>query len=219
MKMNEWTRGALAAALAAALAIPPAALLLTVGSAHASGLAAATPSLQVPTASKKVVTSYLKGDAGNSRAYLSTRKVSGVSSSDPKVVSASPLGGYGFGVKVRKAGKAKVTYTVGGSKRTLSFTVRKYSNPVKSFKLGLKDYAAKFKKAKSHNIAKRKANLGRVSVKPAKGWKLKRIYSGYSARNALTVKNGSKVGGAINLCAVLVHKASGLTETVEVRNG
>lgn len=212
--MRTVLAGAVSVACAVALvaAVPP-------GDALAAGYSAAGISAAVPTASKKVVTSYLKGDPGNSRTYLSTRKVTDVKSSDPKVVSVKAQGGYGFAVRVRKAGKAKVTYRIGGAKKVLSYAVRKYANPVRSFKLGSKDYAAKLKGRKSYALPKERRDLGKVSVRPARGWRLKRIYTGFSARNALTMRNGARIGGALNVCAVLVHGASGLVETVEVRNG
>ena len=116
-------------------------------------------------------------------------------------------------------GESKVNYEIGGAKRTVAFKVVKYANPVKSFKVGAKDYAGKFGKARSFRLARKKADLGKLRVVPAKGWKLKRLYSGFSERNSLKVRNGSALGGAPVVRAVLKNERTGLVETIELRNG
>ena len=168
----------------------------------------------------KVVASYIKGDAGNKREFRCTRKVTGLASSDPRVVSVrAARTGYGFDVELRKPGKAKVTYMLGGARRAVALKVVKYSNPVKSFKVGAKDYAGKFKKARSCRLPAKKANLGKLRVVAAKGWKLKKLYSGFSERNSLKTRNGAELGGSLNVRAVLKNSKTGLVETLEFRNG
>ena len=95
----------------------------------------------------------------------------------------------------------------------------RYANPVKSFKVGARDYAGKFEKARSFGLARKKADLGRLRVVAAKGWKLKKLYSGFSERNSLRVRNGAELGGSLVVRAVLKNERTGLVETIELRNG
>ena len=82
-------------------------------------------------------------------------------------------------VIAKKAGTAKLTISVleSGKKKTykMTVTVKKYSSPVKKYRIGSKNYAKKFKKwIQSQNTVfpKKKA---KVSISAAKGWKLKSI--------------------------------------------
>ena len=90
---------------------------------------------------------------------------------------------------------------------------------MKSFKVGARDYAGKFGKARSFVLARKKADLGRLRVVAAKGWKLKKLYSGFSERNSLRVRNGAELGGSLVVRAVLKNGKTGVRETVEFRNG
>ena len=80
-------------------------------------------------------------------------------------------------LQVVKPGKAKVSITVkkkNGKKTNYKCTVRvyKYKNPIKTLKLGSKNIAKKYKK---DNFAEAKSSTSKLTVKPAKGWKIKTI--------------------------------------------
>ena len=74
----------------------------------------------------KVVASFVKGNAGNKRAFRCTQEVTVLASSKPAVVSARPVkGGHDFDVELRRPGKAGLTYEVGDAKRAVVFKVWK----------------------------------------------------------------------------------------------
>ena len=204
--------GAFAVTLALVLAV--VFVCVAAPDAHAATLAAADFGT-----GGKVVASYIEGDAANKREFRCAKKVSALSSSDPEVVSArAAKTGRGFDVELKKAGRAKVTYKLGGAERAVAFKVVKYASPVKSFKVGPKDYANKFKKSRSYRLPAKKGDLGKLRVVPARGWKLKKLYSGFSEQNSLKVCNGDELGGALNVRAVLRNARTGLTETIEFQN-
>ena len=79
----------------------------------------------------------------------------------------------------KKFGKATLKFTeyeFGDAIYDVTANIRyvKYSNPIKKFKVGSKDYAKKFKKQPYCSI-KSNSLKGKLSVKPAKGWKLVQI--------------------------------------------
>ena len=83
-------------------------------------------------------------------------------------------------------GKASLSYTYKGKKYTRNFVFKKYSNPVKSLKIGKKQLAKKFKSTYYYRTGK--TLKGKLQVKAAKNWKLQKI-----EYNGKKVKNGAKV--------------------------
>lgn len=76
-------------------------------------------------------------------------------------------------------GIAKVTVNVwkNGTKKTYKTTVKtvQYQNPVKTLKIGSKNYGKKFKKADWCSSVKFPAAKKKITVNPASGWKVKSI--------------------------------------------
>lgn len=75
----------------------------------------------------------------------------------------------------KKAGTATVSFKAGGKNYKVKVTVKSYSNPVSYIKVGnTKLSAAKFKKTNVANLkySKFSNKKCKITVKPAKGWKL-----------------------------------------------
>lgn len=177
--------------------------------------------LTLSNASGKQVVMYYPGDSDLNGMGIRvgdwsySGKVTKVHSNNKKVVSAKDESDEGngscLGVTFNKPGKAKVAYVWKGKKHVVTFVVKKYQNPVKSFKVGGKEYASKFKKIPYYNDNKRAKKgwyKGIVSVKAAKNWKLKGIYlDSDSDEDTKKIKNGKKVvlGDGL-LRAALVNK-------------
>ena len=115
---------------------------------------------------------------------------------------------------VKKPGTATVTYRLKGKQYTAKIVARKYSNPLKSLKIGGKEYASKFKGSVSANVNSEKL-FGKVKVKPASGWKLKAIQLSAGGPfkkvpNGGTIKKRKYSDNLIRL--VLVEKATGFKQ-------
>ena len=99
-------------------------------------------------------------------------------------------GGYDINLYAHASGKAKlaVKVTKGGKVKTYKATIKvvDYKNPVKSLKIGSKNYAGKFKKYKLIKGIKFPSKKGKLTVTPAKNWKVKEI------EVIGTTKDGSK---------------------------
>ena len=153
----------------------------------------------------KEVTLGFGGTTGNGSEWymvnLGTRAKNATSitakSSNEKVVQVNAQNNY-VQLGTQKKGKATVTITVtkGGTVKNykMAVTVVKYTNPVKTFKVGSVNYAKDFKKLlQRHNtlIPTKKAT---VTVKANSGWKIKNIVfscvMGNQSQSA-TIKNKS----------------------------
>lgn len=158
-------------------------------------------------------------------------KLTKVKSSNAKVVEVRPWGddwkdSSGITIVGLKKGKATITYTYKGKTRKVKVVVKKYSNPIKTLKIGKKNYAGKLKKYSSVNLAKWNACNGKkLSVTPAKNWKIVSIKCSYnngdwSEHYAKKVKNGGKLPKAANgevLVIVLKNTKNGGHQTIEAR--
>ena len=135
-------------------------------------------------------------------------------SSNPKVVSVKKLRDGGFSMRVRKTGKADISYVYGDTKRIESYIVKKYTNPCRSLKIGNTEYAKLFDKTPSVHLDSKKLS-GKIVVKPAKGWKLVEIRQG----GARVVKNKKKVSlrqnGTYHLRITFQKKGSNEGCTIE----
>ncbi len=67
----------------------------------------------------------------------------------------------------KKAGKATITCTVKGVKLKTTFTVKKYTNPVSSIKIGSKNYTSSFAK-NTYTYTSKKVSKKTLSVKRLK---------------------------------------------------
>ena len=111
-----------------------------------------------------------------------TMKVSKLKSSNPKVVSVSVTENDDRSTSItcvpEKAGTATISFRVKVSGKTykysIPYTVIKYANPVKTFKIGSVNYASKFKKSGHYIIGKKFS--GYLTIVPKKGWVLDSLY-------------------------------------------
>ena len=158
-------------------------------------------------------------------------KLTKVKSSNAKVVEVRPWGddwkdSKGITIVGLKKGKATITYTYKGKTRKVKVVVKKYSNPIKTLKIGKKNYASKLKKDMSVDLAKWNACNGKkLSVTPANGWKIVSMTCGYNDGDwskfyAKKVKNGGKLPKAVNgevLVIVLKNTKNGAYQTIDAR--
>lgn len=118
--------------------------------------------------------------------------IKNLKSSNTKVLTVKIDNPQCIRIQLKKAGTAKVTYKYQGVKHTVKYIVKNYANPVKTFKFGKKNYASKFKKSDrcEDPIGEKRAKL---SVVPAKNWKLKSIWTTTEDLEESKVKNNTKV--------------------------
>lgn len=122
---------------------------------------------------------------------------------------------YPLVISLKKAGTSTVTFKHAGKAHKVKFVVSNYENPVKSLKVGGKDYTSSFD---SKNLAARSnAQMysttastnatGKVVVKPKSGWKLCGLTSGLKK-----LRNGASKTSAWNLDVALKSKKTGVIE-------
>ena len=134
-----------------------------------------------------------------------------VKSSNKRVCSAAP--GYGMlQLSFEKPGKATVSYTWKGKAHKVKFVVHKWTNLVKSFVVGGKQYAGKFANSNTAS-ATSKFIAGKVKVVAVSGWKVSQIESVKANYASKTIKNGSttlkKSDKVRGLIVRLKNRASG----------
>jgi len=197
--------------LAAFAVILSTALVLAIG----AGTAWAGPG-DIKGFTGKQYLSYVKsGDMMHYSYPNGTKKITNAKSSNTKVATVKILkqGKYTtLRVIMKKAGKTKITYKLGGKKKSATLYVKKYKNPVKQFKVGSTDYASKFDKARyAYSDTKLK---GVVKITPAAGWKLKGDKFGvYSYNKNKRVKSGYNLKSDWYLGdIILVNKKTGMEE-------
>lgn len=89
----------------------------------------------------------------------------------------------------KKPGKATISFKIGGQTLKTTLTVKKYSNPVSTFKIGKKDFTSRFNSTTECNYFHTAAmNNQKVTIKAAKGWKITSIYIKYGSSS---YRNGS----------------------------
>lgn len=71
-------------------------------------------------------------------------------------------------------GTAKITYKFNGVSQTFKYTVKKYANPCKSFKIGSTDYAKKFN-SKTTLYSFRNIKKQKLTIKANSGWIITKI--------------------------------------------
>ena len=73
----------------------------------------------------------------------------------------------------KKAGTADITFQIGSQKLKSTITVKNYSNPLRSFKVGKKNFTSRFQSATECNYFHSSTLKNQlVSAKAAKGWKI-----------------------------------------------
>ena len=131
--------------------------------------------------------------------FTEKNAIKNLKSSDPSVVKAAWTKDYEnflyfFCLKPGTSTISGVFYE--NSKKVSKFkikvTVYQYEAPVKTFKLGSKNYASKFKDNDHVYLKIKKTETFKVSIKPNKGWKLEDIEF-YDGEKRTSIKNNSKV--------------------------
>ena len=153
-------------------------------------------------------------------------KLSKSRSTNKKVVEApqgyydSKTGVYRISGTALKAGRAKISFSLKVKSKTykysMTITVKKYTNPFKSFKLGNKEFASKFnKKTYVPYILKGSKT---VKIVPKKDWKLVSI-RGLTRPGAkpVIIKNGAKISvkdDYWHICVMMKNKKTGVAQEV-----
>lgn len=131
----------------------------------------------------------------------------------------SKTGVYTVSGSAFKSGKAKISFNLKVKNKTYKYsrtiTVKKYANPFKSFKLGKKDFASKFKKATYAPYILKGSKT--VKIVPKKNWKLVSIIglTEPGAKPAI-IKNGDKIVSDYywHICVTMKNKKTGVTQEV-----
>lgn len=98
-------------------------------------------------------------------------------SSNTKVATVEAKDGYVRATYGKHAGTTVISCTVRGKKISTKFVVKKYQNPLTSFKVGKNQYKGKLNRTTSydaHNVKARKKQT--ITWKARKGWKIKYYY-------------------------------------------
>ena len=108
-------------------------------------------------------------------------KITELKSSDKNVLTVFKLySGYtSLYMRVRKPGKATITFKVKVGNKTYSYkckvTVHDYENPFKSLKIGKTNYASEFSYMDYYSLKGRKNLKGKLAITTNKNWKIERI--------------------------------------------
>ena len=187
-----------------ALLAVAAALIGLLGLLMCTGSAYASPRLTTAKSPQVVVYNPNYMPEGNWQFILPpkgiedfTAEIYDLKSTNEKVIYPEVYDDDTILLNVYKPGKATISCTYHGEEYSINYIVKKYVNPVKSFKIGKKEYAKKFKKRELCNLSV-KTLKGKLKIVPAKNWKIKKINLNYiKSGNMLTkkVKNGQKIKG------------------------
>ena len=201
-----------------------AAMIALLGLIVCPGSAYAVPRLD--TAGTQVVVYYPKYESYENTYVLKAPKgEEDLSSNLTKCVSSNKgvldyryIFSNSIELEVKKAGTATLTCVYKEKEYKIKYVVKKYVNPVKTLKIGKKNYAKKFKK--SHYLSGCSYPIkGKLNVVAAKNWKLKTMRlsyydkeGGYCEKN---VKNGKKIYG-LSLSLTFKNKKTKAVETINV---
>lgn len=122
-------------------------------------------------------------------------KITNIKVKDKKILSASRSSDtkYCLLIVPKKAGTTKITFKYGKKTFSMKVTVKNWSSPCKSFKLGNKDYSSKFK---NHNYyfsnKPSKSKKVKISIKGNKNWKVDYI-SYFNGKTSKQIKNNSTI--------------------------
>ena len=177
----------------------------------------------------KVALSHYKGDeaiyyfpsvkSGNT--YVpTTEEVSDATSSNKKVAKVKIVkSSYYYNLVVTKKGygKTKITYKCDGKTYNVVLKVYKYKNPLKSLKIGSRQFATYFKKKPATSASKAQkvqSTKGKLVVKAAKGWKAQEILVlCQDTGKCKKVKSSYRIKDNECLRSItMVHKKTGVVE-------
>ena len=185
-----------------------------------------------PSIDKSVTYNLYKGQVRFGSVWVrnpvTNAKITGLKNSNSKVieVTASEDDMYPHvEIKLVGEGTTKISFQYAGKTLTQKITVRKYKNPCKLLKIGKTNYAKCFNKSGHYNHNKRTKNVtGKITIKPKKGWKLKKIEVFNIYDGVKKVKNNSKVtlsikGTGTGLYAYFKNAKTGVVQRLELGYG
>lgn len=109
---------------------------------------------------------------------IKSLKSSDTTIAKPYIDSTGKIRVYFF----KKAGTATISFKIGSQTLSTTITVKKYSNPVSTFKVGKKSFTSKFKSTTECNyFHTNKITNQTVTINAAKGWKISSIYIKYGS--------------------------------------
>lgn len=105
-------------------------------------------------------------------------------SSNTSIVKVAAKDGYiqvSFG---KKSGKVKITCTVKGKNLSTYYTVKRYSNPLSTFKIGSKSFVSKFSRDMTYR-QKSSFKSQTLNLKGKSGWKIRSVsvYNGNTTQH------------------------------------
>lgn len=163
---------------------------------------AANKEIYVNPYSKRVVTYKPEGDTRDNYTVISIMgcnkksEIKNLKSSD-KSVTLEKQDGYIVAYYKNKAVKATITCTVKNVKLKTTLTVKKYSNPLKTLKIGSKNYTSKFNKTDEFELKSAVKNQ-KLSVQLNKGWKIT-LVSIYNNKSKYYNVDGNKFSKKVSL--------------------
>lgn len=151
---------------------------------------------QEPSFEKEISLLYYKNHFSPGILYIQNCTPNGeilnLYNSAPDVVDVGATryeGKRGITFAPKKIGKAKITFLYEGKNFTSTVTVRKWTNPCKTFKIGNLNLMSYFKASGWYYDRNMKRNIrGKIMIQPKSGWKLMKIEN-----NGKTVKNKSMI--------------------------
>jgi len=174
---------------------------------------------------------YIKLPKGLKRKQV---KMSKIKYSNKGVVSIGSGGSYypqtglyNIGCDVYKTGKTKVSFTLKVKNKRYNYSItvisgKKYTNPVKSFKIGNREVASRFKKMMYGPSCNLNGKI--IKVVPKRHWKLVAIVGyGYDGHDTIhtTFKNNTRIQTPgveyyAVLCVTLKNTKTGVTQKLRV---
>ncbi|MDO5118005.1 MAG: hypothetical protein Q4D34_05915 [Eggerthellaceae bacterium] len=120
----------------------------------------------------------------------------------------------------KKPGKATLSYKWKGKKHKVNITVKKYHNPLKSLKIGSKQYKQKFDKYATNVFWTYESGgsadsylKGKIKVTPKKNWKVKSIkYLKWNSEGVGKVKSGEKLPKSEGVIITCYNKKTKVTQ-------
>ncbi|MCI6498966.1 MAG: hypothetical protein PUD71_08515 [Lachnospiraceae bacterium] len=144
--------------------------------------------------------------------------------SDNKNIKVVARDGYISVQYGKKAGKANITCTVRGVKLKTTFTVKKYSNPLKSFKIGTTNFKSKYNKINSYRQTKSFKNQT-FTIQTNSGWKIKSVLLTQNGKYKYYYPNSSKFSAKISLTKdyddigmIIKNEKTGVSEYISFTN-
>lgn len=154
---------------------------------------------------------------------------------DPEEKKTSDSFSASIGLKIKKLGKATISFKVDGKDYKKDITAISYENPVESFQLtGISTKNLKSQFAQKNDVEAtltKNAKAGAIKVTAAKGWKIKTIYwedysdysdrthyyGGSGAASASMAIPGMKKNTSYRIYVLLQNADLGVSQTVYYR--